>query len=56
VDASGNVTSAEVVRAVHPLLDAAARQAVLQYKYTPGSRNGVPGTFRLRIAVVFALR
>ena len=47
VGPDGSVTEVEVSRSVHPLLDDAAREAVLRYGYEPGLRGGAPGTFRL---------
>jgi serine/threonine-protein kinase len=42
VGVDGRVTSVRVLRGVDPILDEAARQQVLQYRYKPGLRNGVP--------------
>jgi TonB family protein len=56
VGPDGNVSATEVIRSVHPVLDAAARRAVLQYKYKPGLRNGAPDTFRVRVIVSFRLQ
>ena len=52
----GRVTQAEIVRSVHPVLNEAARQAVLQYRYAPGLRNGVPATFRFQVSISFRLK
>ena len=52
----GRVTQAEIVRSVHPALNEAARQAVLQYRYTPGLRNGVPATFKIQVPISFRLK
>ena len=51
----GSVTEVEVSRSVHPLLDDAAREAVLKYGYKPGLRDGVPDTFRVQVTVSFRL-
>jgi len=56
VTSEGRVIDVSVVRSVHPLLDEAARKAVLQYGYTPGQRNGVPESSRIRITVSFRMR
>ena len=56
VGPDGRVTEVEVVRSVHPLLDGAARDAVLQYGYKPGLRNGAPDAFRVQVTVSFRLR
>jgi protein TonB len=56
VGADGKVSDVRVLQAVHPLLDEAARRAVLQYEYAPGRRNGVPESATVRITVSFRLR
>jgi TonB family protein len=55
VGLDGAVTGVAVVRSVHPLLDQAAKQAVLQYVYTPGMRNAVPEVVTVEITVSFRL-
>jgi protein TonB len=52
----GRTSRVIVVKSAHPLLDAAARKAVLQYEYAPASRNGDPEASTIRIAVSFRLR
>jgi TonB family protein len=52
----GRVTQAEILRSVHPALNEAARQAVLQYRYTPGRRNGEPDTFKIQVPISFRLK
>jgi TonB family protein len=56
VGADGKVRDVSVIQAVHPLIDEAARKAVLQYVYTPGRRNGTAEPARVRITVSFNLR
>ena len=56
VGADGKVSGVQVLQAVHPLLDEAARKAVPQYEYTPGRRNGIPESAVVRITVSFRLR
>jgi TonB family protein len=56
VGADGRISNVRVLRAVHPVLDEAARRTVLQYEYTPGRRNGVPEPATVRITVSFRLR
>jgi TonB family protein len=56
VGLDGRVSDIAVVRSVHPLLDEAARKAVLRYEYTPGRRNGVPEPAKIRITVSFRMR
>ena len=45
IDAKGNVTSATLREAVHPLYDAAVLKLALTWKYKPATRNGVPTEF-----------
>jgi len=52
----GTVTSVDVLQAPHPLLAEAARKAVLRFLYTPGSRNGIPAAFSVRVAIRFRLQ
>jgi TonB family protein len=56
VTAAGLVSDVAVLRPVHPLLDEAARKAVLGYEYTPARRNGIPESSRLRITVSFRMK
>jgi TonB family protein len=56
VGTDGRISNVQVLRAVHPVLDEAARRAVLQYEYTPGQRNGIPEAASVRITVSFRLR
>jgi len=56
VGADGKVSGVQVLQAVHPLLDEAARKAVQQYEYAPGRRNGVAESAVVRITVSFRLR
>ena len=55
VGIDGRVTDVSVVRPVHPLLDDAARRAVLQYLYSPGLKNGVPQATAVDITVSFRI-
>jgi serine/threonine-protein kinase len=55
VSAEGKVTNVTIVRSVHPLLDAAARAAVLLYDYEPARRNGVPEPAAVRLTVSFRM-
>jgi len=56
VTAEGKVTNVTVLRPVHPLLDDAARKAVLLYEYLPARRNDVPEAAVVRLTVSFRLR
>jgi len=55
VGADGTVRDVMFLQRVHPLLDEAARNAVLRYEYTPGQHNGVPESTTLQIRVSFRL-
>jgi protein TonB len=55
VSAEGKVTGVTIIRSAHPLLDDAARAAVLQYEYTPARRNGVPESAAVRLTVSFRM-
>jgi TonB family protein len=55
VGPDGAVTDVIVVRPVHPLLDQAATKAVLQYRYKPALRNGIPEALSVEITVSFRL-
>jgi protein TonB len=56
VGADGKVSDVQVLQAVHPVLDEAARRAVQQYVYIPGRRNGIPESAVMRITVSFRLK
>jgi periplasmic protein TonB len=56
VGPDGKVRDVKVLRSVHPLVDEAAKKAVLQYEYIPGQRNGVPESVPIRLTVSFILR
>jgi len=55
VSRDGKVSDVEVLQPVHPVLDEAARKAVLRYEYTPGRRNGIAEPAVVRITVSFRL-
>ena len=50
IDAEGNVAAAKVLRSI-PLLDAAALEAVRQWRYTPTLLNGTIGSIRPKFRV-----
>jgi eukaryotic-like serine/threonine-protein kinase len=56
VGTDGKIRNVTVLRSVHPLVDEAAKKAVLQYQYVPGQRNGVPEAVVIRLTVSFRLR
>jgi periplasmic protein TonB len=55
IDVRGNVTAARVLKS-HALLDAAALEAVRQWKFTPTRLNGVPTPIIMTVTVNFQLR
>ena len=55
VNPEGKVTDASVDRTAHRLFADPARDAVLQYEYTPGLRNGVPAEFEVAVTIRFTL-
>jgi protein TonB len=56
VGVDGKVSNVTVERSAHPLLDAAARKAWLQFQYKPARRNGIPEPARVLQAFKFLLR
>jgi protein TonB len=54
VDGRGRVEDVKVLRG-HPLLDAAAMQAVREWRYEPLRLNGQPTPFVLTVTVSFRL-
>jgi protein TonB len=54
IDVDGNVASAKVLRSV-PLLDAAAMDAVKQWRFTPTLLNGAPVPVLMTVTVNFTL-
>jgi protein TonB len=55
IDVDGRVVNARVLRSV-PLLDAAALDAVRQWRYTPTRLNGMPVSVVMTVTVSFQLR
>ncbi len=54
IDTDGSITKPEVVRGVHPLLDAEALRVVkLMPKWEPGSENGTPVRVRYNLPITF---
>ena len=51
----GTVKDIEVIRSAHPLLDAAAIEAVSQWEFTPTLLNGEPVELVMSVNVTFAL-
>ena len=55
VGVDGRVREVTIQRSLHPLLDDAARKAVLQYVYRPAQRNGIPEPVRKIFPIQFKL-
>ena len=55
VDTNGNATEPTVMRSNSPGFEAPAIDAILQWKFTPGIRNGRPVHTRMRIPIIFHL-
>jgi protein TonB len=53
VDQRGKVESPRVQSSTDPVFDAAALNAVRQWKFEPGKRSGKPVRFRLKVPMVF---
>ena len=55
VGADGTVANVRVLKSPHPVLDDAARKAVMQYRYSPGRRNDVPEAMRVQATAIFRM-
>jgi len=53
VNKNGRVEQAKVQNASHPVFEEPALQAVKQWKFEPGKRNGEPVRFRMRVPMTF---
>lgn len=56
IEKDGTVARASVVRPVHPDLDAAALEAVRQWRYEPAMQNGRPVAVYMTLTVEFRLK
>ncbi|MFY9924478.1 MAG: TonB family protein [Opitutaceae bacterium] len=56
VDREGNVVRPAIIKSSHPDFEAPAIEAILKWKFRPGTRDGVPVETRLQIPVSFQLR
>jgi protein TonB len=54
IDAGGNVVETRVLRG-NPMLDAAAIEAVSQWRYSPPTLNGSPVSVVMTVTVNFTL-
>jgi protein TonB len=55
VDETGRVVNPRVEKSTRPEFDAPALEAVRQWKFEPGSRNGQKVRFRMRVPLRFAI-
>jgi TonB family protein len=56
IDPQGMATNPEVIRSVEPGLDQKAVEAVRQWQFQPGAKDGAPVTVRATIEVNFRLK
>ena len=56
VNVDGCVESVKVLRARHPLLDKAAKDALMQWRYSPLVLNGIPTPFVLTVTFNFSTK
>ncbi|MGH9366863.1 MAG: energy transducer TonB [Thermoanaerobaculia bacterium] len=56
IDTSGSVQELRVLKSAHPALDAAAEDAVRQWRYRPATLNGRVVSVYLTVTVQFRLR
>ncbi len=55
VSVEGRVRRAEVVRSSNPGFDEPALDALMQWTFQPGMRNGIPVNTRMQVPIVFSL-
>jgi TonB family protein len=53
IDREGNVVRTDVFKSTHPDFEAPAVEAVLQWKFKPGIRNGHPVFVHMRVPIYF---
>jgi protein TonB len=56
VNTDGCVDSVKVLRSRHPLLDKAAKDALMQWRYSPLVLNGIPTAFVLTVTFNFSTK
>ncbi len=56
VDPNGRVRDAVAVSSTHRAFESAATQAVLKWRFTPGTKNGRPVATRMIIAITFNIQ
>ncbi len=55
VDRQGRVMDPKVQKSTHPAFEGPAMRAIRRWRFEPGSRNGSPVQFKMRIPITFAL-
>jgi TonB family protein len=55
VQADGRAHNAQIVRSLHPGLDQSALDAISQWRFQPGTKNGLPVTVKATIEINFKL-
>jgi protein TonB len=53
VDTSGRVVDPRVAKSTDPAFDRAALEAVRQWRFEPGTRDGEPVQFKMKIPITF---
>jgi len=56
VGIDGAVKAVKVLRSRHTILDQAAEEALLQWRYTPLVLNGIPTSFLVTVTFNFSLQ
>jgi TonB family protein len=56
IDEFGNPVNSKVVKGVHPLLDAEARDVLMKTKFTPGRQNGKAVKVQVIVPIIFRLK
>lgn len=55
IDEKGNVISAEIKKSTHPGFEAAAKDSIMKWKFSPAKKGGSPVKVRVTIPVKFNL-
>ena len=55
IEKNGSVVNAKIIRSDHPGLEQEALKAAFKWKFKPGTKDGVPVKFKVRIPITFSL-
>lgn len=55
IEKNGSVVNAKVIRSDHPGLEQEALKAAFKWKFKPGTQDGLPVKFKVRIPITFSL-